>query len=236
LIGGFCNRGTGLLKSANKDGKGEASVTDRERFYNALSQGKVDEVKQLTQEALNGGEPAGKILKEGLIQAMDRIGVRFKNCEIYIPEVLIAARAMHAGLAILKPILAKSTSVLLGKVVIGTVKGDLHDIGKNLVAMMMEGGGYEVIDMGTDVPSNKFLQAIKEHQPQVVGMSALLTTTMREMKTILDIIQEAGLRKQVKAIIGGAPVTERFAKEIGADSYVPDAAFAVSLVKALMGR
>ena len=211
-------------------------MADQEKFYDALSQGKVDEVKQLTQEALKCGESAEKVLKEGLIQAMDRIGVRFTNCEIYIPEVLIAARAMHAGLAILKPILAKSSGVLLGKVVIGTVKGDLHDIGKNLVAMMMEGGGYEVIDLGTDVPADKFLQTIKVHQPQVVGMSALLTTTMREMKTILDIIEEAGLRKQVKTIVGGAPVTERFAKEIGADGYAPDAASAVSLVKSLIGR
>jgi 5-methyltetrahydrofolate--homocysteine methyltransferase len=143
---------------------------------------------------------------------------------------------MHAGLAILKPILAKSAGVMLGKVVIGTVKGDLHDIGKNLVAMMMEGGGYEVIDLGTDVSADKFLQAIKDHQPQVVGMSALLTTTMREMKTILDVIQEAGLRNQVKAIVGGAPVTERFAKEIGADGYAPDAASAVSLVKSLIRK
>jgi 5-methyltetrahydrofolate--homocysteine methyltransferase len=220
----------------DKNAKGETSMADQEKFYNALSQGKVDEVKQLTQEALKGGESAEKVLKEGLIQAMDRIGVRFKNCEIYIPEVLIAARAMHAGLAILKPILAKSAGVMLGKVAIGTVKGDLHDIGKNLVAMMMEGGGYEVVDLGTDVSSDRFLQAIKEHQPQVVGMSALLTTTMKEMKTILDIIQEAGLRKQVKVIIGGAPVTERFAKEIGADGYAPDAASAVSLVKSLIGR
>jgi 5-methyltetrahydrofolate--homocysteine methyltransferase len=230
-------RGRGAsLESVDKDVKGGTSVADREQFYNALSQGKVDEVKQLTQEALKGGESAEKILKEGLIQAMDRIGVRFKNCEIYIPEVLIAARAMHAGLAILKPILAQSSAVLAGKVVIGTVKGDLHDIGKNLVAMMMEGGGYEVIDLGTDVSADKFLQAIKVHQPQVVGMSALLTTTMKEMKTILDVIQEAGLRKQIKAITGGAPVTERFAKEIGADGYAPDAASAVSLVKSLMGR
>ena len=136
-------------------------MADQEKFYNALSQGKVNEVKQLTQEALNGGESAERVLKEGLIQAMDRIGVRFKNCEIYIPEVLIAARAMHAGLAILKPILAKSTSVLFGKVVIGTVKGDLHDIGKNLVAMMMEGGGYEVIDLGTDVPRISFCKQSK---------------------------------------------------------------------------
>ncbi len=211
-------------------------MVDREKFYDALSQGKVDEVKQLTQKALNSGESAERVLKEGLIQAMDRIGVRFKNSEIYIPEVLIAARAMHAGLAILKPILAKSAGVLLGKVVIGTVKGDLHDIGKNLVAMMMEGGGFEVIDLGTDVSADKFLQAIKEHQPQVVGMSALLTTTMREMKAVLDVAQEAGLRKQINVIVGGAPVTERFAKEIGADGYAPDAASAVSLVKSLMGR
>jgi 5-methyltetrahydrofolate--homocysteine methyltransferase len=164
---------------------------------------------------------------------MEQIGVQFKNNEIYIPEVLIAARAMHGGMAILKPILSKSTTVKAAKVVLGTVKGDLHDIGKNLVSMMLEGGGFEVIDLGIDVPGDKFVEAIKKHQAQVVGMSALLTTTMREMKTTLEAIQEAGLRKQVKVMIGGAPVTERFAKEIGADEYAADAATAVDVAKSL---
>ena len=207
-----------------------------EKFYTAISQGKVDEVKKVTQEALDSGEKAEAILKEGLLPAMERIGVQFKNNEIYIPEVLIAARAMHGGMAILKPILSKSTTHRATKVIIGTVKGDLHDIGKNLVAMMLEGGGFEVVDLGIDVSPEKFAEAVKKHHPQVVGMSALLTTTMREMKTILETIQEAGLRKQVKVMIGGAPVTERFAKEIGADGYAPDAATAVDVARSLIAR
>jgi 5-methyltetrahydrofolate--homocysteine methyltransferase len=207
-----------------------------EKFYTAISQGKVDEVKKITQEALDAGEKAEAVLKEGLLPAMEQIGIKFKNCEIYIPEVLIAARAMHGGMAILKPILSKSAANQAVKVIVGTVKGDLHDIGKNLVAMMLEGGGFEVIDLGIDVSADKFVEAIKKHQPQVVGMSALLTTTMREMKGILEAIQEAGLRKQVKAMIGGAPVTERFAKEIGADGYAPDAATAVDVARSLTAR
>lgn len=211
-------------------------MIDQEKFYIGLSQGKVDEVKRITQEALEAGESAEGILKGGLIQAMDRIGVKFKNGEIYIPEVLIAARAMHAGMAILKPILPKSTGTLAGKVIIGTVKGDLHDIGKNLVIMMLEGGGFEVVDLGIDVPLNKFVEAIKEHQPQVVGMSALLTTTMREMKNTIQAIEWAGLKEHVKTIVGGAPVTEKFAREIGADGYAADAASAVDLVKRLVAE
>ena len=211
-------------------------MIDKEKFYTILSQGKMDEMKKLTQEALDASEPAETILKQGLISAMDRVGVKFKNSEIYIPEVLIAARAMHAAMAILKPILSKSTSTLAAKIIIGTVKGDLHDIGKNLVIMMLEGGGFEVVDLGVDIPVAKFVEAIKQHQPQVVGMSALLTTTMREMKNTIQAIEGAGLRKQVKAIIGGAPVTERFAKEIGADGYAPDAASAVDLVKSLIKK
>jgi len=206
-------------------------MIDKENFYTALSQGKMDEVKKLTQEALDVGDSAETILKEGLIQAMDRIGVKFKNGEIYIPEVLIAARAMHAGMAILKPILSKSTTTLTAKILVGTVKGDLHDIGKNLVIMMLEGGGFDVVDLGIDVPRNKFIEAIREHQPQVVGLSALLTTTMREMKDTIQAIEQAGLRGKVKVIVGGAPVTEKFAREIGADGYAPDAASAVDLVK-----
>lgn len=209
-------------------------MVDGEKFYVALSQGKMDDVKILTQDALDKGEAAETILKEGLIQAMDRIGVKFKNGEIYIPEVLIAARAMHAGMAMLKPILSKSPGTMASKVIIGTVKGDLHDIGKNLVVMMLEGGGFEVVDLGIDVSTDKFIEAIKHHQPQVVGMSALLTTTMREMKNTIQAFESAGLRNQVKTIVGGAPVTEKFAREIGADGYAPDAASAVDMVKRLL--
>lgn len=211
-------------------------MVNKEKFYIALSQGKMNEVKELTQEALDNGETAEMILKDGLIHAMDQVGSKFKSGEIYIPEVLIAARAMHAGMAILKPILSKSTTSSQEKVLIGTVKGDLHDIGKNLVIMMLEGGGFEVIDLGIDVTADKFVEAIKTHQPQIVGMSALLTTTMREMNTTLEAIEKAGLRNQVKMIVGGAPLTEKFAREIGADGYAPDAASAVDVVKSLLAH
>jgi len=211
-------------------------MIDKEGFYAALSQGKIEEVKKLTQRALDTGESAETILKDGLIQAMERVGVKFKNGEIYIPEVLIAARAMHTGMAVLKPILSKSATTLAKKVIIGTVKGDLHDIGKNLVVMMLEGGGFEVVDLGIDVSADNFLEAIKQHQPQVVGMSALLTTTMREMKTTIQAIKGARLRNQVKTIVGGAPVTEKFARDIGADGYAPNAASAVDLVKSLISK
>ena len=209
-------------------------MIDTEKLYTTLSQGKTDGVKKLVQEALERGESAERILKDGLIPAMDRIGIKFKNGEIYIPEVLIAARAMHAGMAVLKLILPKSTSSMIGKVVIGTVKGDFHDIGKNLVIMMLEGGGFEVVDLGIDVPIDRFIEAIRKDEPQVVGLSALLTTTMREMKNIIQAFETAGLRNQVKVIVGGAPVTEKFAKEIGAEGYAPDAASAVDVVKSLM--
>ena len=211
-------------------------MANKEKFYIALSQGKMNEVKELTQEALDNGETAEMILKDGLIHAMDQVGSKFKIGEIYIPEVLIAARAMHAGMDILKPILSKSIGSMVGKVVIGTVKGDLHDIGKNLVVMMLEGGGFDVVDLGIDVPADKFVEAIRTHQPQVVGLSALLTTTMREMKTAIEVIEKAGLRNQVKMIVGGAPVTSKFAKDIGADGYAPDAASAVDLVRSLLAE
>ena len=209
-------------------------MIDSEQFHTALSEGKVDEVKQLTQGALNSGESAERVLKEGLIQGMERIGARFKNGEIYIPEVLIAARAMHAGLAVLKPVLSKSSTAMTGKVVIGTVKGDLHDIGKNLVAMMLEGGGFEVTDLGTDVSPEKFVESLRQSQAQIVGMSALLTTTMGQMKATIQALETAGLRNKVKVLVGGAPVTERFAREVGADGYAPDAASAVDLAKSFV--
>ncbi len=204
-----------------------------EKFYMAISRGKTDEVKMLIQEALNRGEEAMAILNEGLLPAMGKVGFQFKNNDIYIPEVLIAARAMHSGMEILKPILSQSVTYQAVKVIIATVKGDLHDIGKNLVVMMLEGGGFEVIDLGINVPADQIVEAIKKHQPKVLGLSALLTTTMGEMETTIQVIEEAGVRNQVKTIVGGAPVTDRFAREIGADGYAPDAASAVDLVKSL---
>ena len=203
-----------------------------EDFHSALSEGNVDRLKQLTQEALDEGYSADKVLKEGLIKSMERIGARFKNSEIFLPEAFIAARAMHGGLAVLKPILAKSSSPAAAKVVLGTVKGDLHDIGKNLVGMMLEGGGFEVIDVGIDVPSDKFIEAAKQHRADVIGLSAMLTTTMVQMQETVKKLRAEAL--PVKIIVGGAPVTEQFASQIGAHGYAADAASAVEKVKELL--
>ena len=207
-------------------------MIDQEKVYEALCQGSMDKIKELTQKALNAGDAPERILKEGLIPAMDQIGVRFRNNEIFIPEVLIAARAMHAGLGVLKPILAKSTTSTTTKVVIGTVKGDLHDIGKNLVGMMLEGAGFEVVDLGIDVSPEKFIQSAKENGAKIIGMSALLTTTMMQMQTTVQKVKAEGLK--IKTVIGGAPVTAEFAKQIGADGYAPDAASAVSIIKEVL--
>lgn len=169
-----------------------------------------------------------------MIAAMSVVGEKFKNGEIYVPEMLIAARAMQAGLKVIKPLLVSREVRSLAKVVIGTVKGDLHDIGKNLVGMMLEGVGMEVIDLGVDVPPDRFVEAIKIYKPQFVGMSALLTTTMENMKTTIAAIEAAGLRSSVKILVGGAPVSQSYADEIGADGYAPDAGSAVDKVKELL--
>lgn len=209
-------------------------MIEAEKFYAGISEGRMDEVKKLTQEALDAGEKAETILHKGLLPAMDRVGVQFKNNDIYIPEVLIAARAMTAGMGILKPILSQSKGPKAAKIIIGTVKGDLHDIGKNLVLMLLEGSGFEVVDLGVDVSAEKFIAAIELHQPQVVGISALLTTTMQEMKNTIVAIKENSHGKQTKVIVGGAPVTEEYAKKIGADGYASDAASAVDCVRGLL--
>jgi 5-methyltetrahydrofolate--homocysteine methyltransferase len=165
---------------------------------------------------------------------MDQVGVDFKAGDLFVPEVLVAARAMHAGMNILRPFLADSDVARTGTYLIGTVKGDLHDIGKNLVKMMLEGAGFETIDLGTDVDPQSFVDAVREHQPNLVGMSALLTTTMVQMKATIEALQEAGVRDQVKIMVGGAPVTDAFAQEIGADAYAPDAASAVDKARNLV--
>ncbi|MDD5688289.1 MAG: corrinoid protein [Elusimicrobia bacterium] len=201
-----------------------------------LIKGQAAKVKELVQQAVNDGVEPGKVLKEGLIAGMNVVGTKFKANEFYIPEVLIAARAMHAGMNILKPLLAKAGAKSAGKFAVGTVKGDLHDIGKNLVAMMMEGAGFEVIDLGIDVPPEKFVEAVKQQNIQVLGMSALLTTTMPTMKNTIEALHQAGLKGKVKTVIGGAPITQNYANEIGADGYAPDAASAVDIVKGLMGK
>jgi 5-methyltetrahydrofolate--homocysteine methyltransferase len=193
-------------------------------------------VENLVRQALDAKLPPDEILNTGLIAAMKEVGARFEAGDFYVPEMLIAARAMQAGLAILKPHLVQGGIQSAGRVVIGTVKGDLHDIGKNLVSMMLEGAGFEIVDLGTDVAPEKFVAAIKENNAGLLGMSALLTTTMSNMKLVLAALKEAGVREQVKVMIGGAPVTDSFAKEIGADGYAPDASRAVTLAKSLMGN
>jgi 5-methyltetrahydrofolate--homocysteine methyltransferase len=189
---------------------------------------------ELVKQALTNGIPAEQILNEGLIAAMAHVGKLFEEGEYYVPEMLIAARAMKGGLELLRPALAAAKVQAIGKIVIGTVQGDLHDIGKNLVAMMMEGAGFEVIDLGVDVTPEKFVEAINAHQPQLVGCSALLTTTMPKMKATINAIERAGIRSRVKVLVGGAPVTARYASEIGADAYAPDASAAASIAKSLL--
>ncbi|MHC4916483.1 MAG: corrinoid protein [Planctomycetota bacterium] len=207
-------------------------MADFEKISEMLQKGKAKDVEALVKEAVDGGTPPGDILDKGLIAGMSVIGGKFKKNEVYVPEVLIAARAMNAGMKILEPVLAESGVKPLGTVAVGTVKNDLHDIGKNLVCMMLKGAGFEVMDLGIDVPPDKFVEAVKGGS-QVVGLSALLTTTMPQMKTVIDALKEAGV--DAKVMIGGAPVTQAYAEEIGADGYAPDAASAVDEAKKLIG-
>jgi len=208
-------------------------MADFEKMSLALQKGKAKDVTAMVQEAIDEGISAEKILNEGLMSGMGIIGVKFKNNEVYVPEVLIAARAMNMGAALLKPLLIEDGVEAKGKVILGTVKGDLHDIGKNLVRMMMEGKGIEVIDIGVDVPAEKFVEAIKEHNTNVVACSALLTTTMTEMEKVIKAFEDAGIRDQTKIMIGGAPVTQNFCDTIGADIYTADAATAAEEAAAL---
>lgn len=206
-----------------------------QRLASNLYNGEEQEVAALVQQALDDGVAPGEILSGGLIAGMDEVGKDFKAGELFVPEVLIAARAMHAGMNILRPLLSERDAMGAGKYVIGTVKGDLHDIGKNLVKMMLEGAGFETIDLGTDAGPADFVNAVREHQPNLLGMSALLTTTMVNMKATIEALEEAGLRDSVKIMVGGAPVTKAFAEEIGADAYAPDAASAVDVARELVG-
>ena len=205
-----------------------------EEIYDNVISGNAPAVEAGVQTALAEGIPADKILNESLIAAMDEVGTRFEEGDFFVPEMLIAARAMQAGLAILKPQLLEVGIEAAGKVAIGTVQGDLHDIGKNLVAMMLEGAGFEVNDLGVDVSPQAFVQAVNDGA-QVIGMSALLTTTMNNMGKTMQALDEAGLRDQVKVIIGGAPVTDAFAEKIGADAFAPDASSATRKVRELLG-
>ena len=203
-------------------------------IYQAVLDGDMGTVTENVQVALDAGTAPGDILQNGLIAAMGEVGRLFEEGEYFVPEMLIAARAMKAGLAILKPLLVDSGVEPVGKVAVGTVKGDLHDIGKNLVAMMLEGAGFEIMDLGTDVSAEQFVDAVRKGA-DLVGLSALLTTTMPSMAGTIKAIEDSGLRDKVKVMIGGAPVTAEYAKQIGADGFAPDASQAVTLAKKLIG-
>jgi len=218
-------------------------MADMQAIANALIKGKREEVVDLVKQALDEGVAAETVLTDGLVIGMNEVGRRFKANEFYVPEVLIAARAMSnakerdtrpGAMEILQPHLEAAGVEPIGKVIIGTVKGDLHDIGKNLVAMMMKGSGFEVLDLNIDVPAEKFVEAVKESGIKLIGLSALLTTTMPQMKTVIDALKEAGL-DDVKVMVGGAPVTQNYADEIGANGYAADAASAVDTAKGLLG-
>jgi 5-methyltetrahydrofolate--homocysteine methyltransferase len=203
-----------------------------DKLQEALIAGKKNDVEALVDQALSSGIPSRQILNQGLIAGMEKLGILFKNNEVFIPEVLVAARAMNAGLTKLEPYLIKDKVEPKGLVVIGTVKGDLHDIGKNLVAMMLKGAGYKIIDLGADVAAEKFIDAARTNKANVVALSALLTTTMIQMKSVIQSIQAAGLKTPV--IVGGAPLTQDYADQIGARGYAPDAASAVDVVNKLI--
>ena len=209
----------------------ESLMAVLEEISTNLQAGQAQKVKDLVQQALDEGVEVEKILNEGLLAGMSVVGEKFKKNEVYVPEVLIAARAMHWGMEVLQPLLVDAGVEPIGKVVLGTVKGDLHDIGKNLVGMMLRGAGFEVIDVGIDVPPEKFVEAAKENNARIVACSALLTTTMPQMKSVVEAVKAAGIDSKV--MIGGAPVTQDYADEISADGYAPDAASAADLAKEL---
>lgn len=201
------------------------------KISTAIIEGNLDDIEELTQDALDEDLSAKDILDNGLMPGMDHVGVEFRAGNMFVPEVLRSARSMQSSMNILKPLLAKSGAKMVGKVILGTVKGDLHDIGKNLVSMMCEGAGFEVKDLGKDVSPEAFVQAVKEYEPDILGMSALLTTTMRNMEHTIKALEEAGVRDRVKIMIGGAPVTQTFADQIGADGYASNAASASEMAK-----
>jgi len=209
-------------------------VADLDGLAQAIISGKKDQAEALAKEALDQGVSPGDILNKGLVAGMNVVGQKFKANEFYVPEVLIAARAMKAAMEHLKPALAETGTEPVARVAIGTVKGDLHDIGKNLVAMMLEGAGFEIVDLGVDVKPEKFVETVKDRKTQVVALSALLTTTMPAMKDTIETLKAAGLRDKVQIMIGGAPVTQNYCDEIGADGYAPDAASAVDKARELL--
>lgn len=201
-----------------------------------LYDGMKEEVAEQTQEALDRGFSPQEVLGEGLVAGMDIVGVDFRDGILFVPEVLMSANAMKAGMELLRPLLTETGAERIGKMVIGTVKGDIHDIGKNLVAMMMEGAGFEVVNIGINNDAQQFIDAIKQHEPDIIGMSALLTTTMPYMKVVIQALKDEGMRESLFVMVGGAPVTETFAKSVGADAYGRDAAVAVELAKEYMSQ
>lgn len=216
-----------------------SDLPDEELFLQMqddLYDGLKDEVVAETKEALDRGFSPQEVLDKGLVAGMDIVGVDFRDGILFVPEVLMAANAMKGGMEVLRPLLTETGAERVGKMVIGTVKGDIHDIGKNLVAMMMEGAGFEVINLGINNDAEAFLNAVKEHQPDILGMSALLTTTMPYMKVVIQALKDEGLRDQVYVMVGGAPVTESFAQAVGADAYGRDAAVAVDIAKEYMAN
>ena len=206
-----------------------------EKMSTAILEGDADKMPKLVEKALGEGVSAKEILENGLLVGMQEVGVRFKAGDMFVPEVLMSAEAMQAAMVVLRPELAKSGHKQIGKVLLGTVKGDLHDIGKNLVGMMCEGAGFEVVDIGFNVEPEAFVEAIKKHQPQIVGMSAMLTTTMRAMGHTIKAIEEAGLRDTVKIMVGGAPVDAEFGKRVGADGYGSNAPAGSELAQKFVG-
>ncbi len=207
---------------------------DLQPLIDAVIEGNAPGAEEIVNDALREGMAPSTIVNDGLIAAMGIVGERFGRGEIYVPEMLYSARAMQTGLSILEPLLAESGEVTRGTVVLGTVKGDVHDIGKNIVAIMLKGAGFTVHDLGVDVPPERFVEAVREHQPDILGLSALLTTTMPTMKSVIETLEREGIRDTVRVIVGGAPVTEEFARSIGADGYGRDAGVAANRARELM--
>jgi 5-methyltetrahydrofolate--homocysteine methyltransferase len=206
-----------------------------QQIYDSIVAGEAPVVVEKLEEALEAKIPLDKIVNEGMIAAMGEVGRLFERGEYFVPEMLVAARAMQRGMAYLKPYLATAGIQSIGKIVIGTVKGDLHDIGKNLVSVMLEGAGFAILDLGTDVPADRFVEVVKTEKPDILAMSALLTTTMPNFNGVLQALENSGVRQEVKVLIGGAPVTQAYAQQLGADGYAPDASRAVAAAKALVG-
>ncbi len=211
-------------------------MADFEKMADAVISGNQDTVVELTEKAVDEGVNPNEIIENGLINGMNVVGKRFKAGDMFVPEVLMSAKAMKAGMNIVKPLLVEGERSAAGKVLLGTVSGDLHDIGKNLVGMLMESGGLEIVNLGTDIDPGEFAEKVREHKPDVLGMSALLTTTMLAMRDTIEVLEEEGLRDDVKIMVGGAPVTQEFADEIGADGWAPDAASAKDLAFELLNE